>query len=98
MSFIRRLPKHGEAPLERLAVWADGGCVPAPRHLDGVEWALAVCGAAREAKVDLVTVRSARWVHYDRAGGWNQEISEHKPAPIRRLAPRTPAADSAARA
>ena len=35
--FIRRLPKYGEAPLERLAVWADGSCVSAPQHLDGVE-------------------------------------------------------------
>ena len=66
--FVRRLPKHGEAPLERLAVWADGGCVPAPPHLDGVEWALAVYGAAREAEVDLVTIRSAQWVHYDPSG------------------------------
>ena len=102
--FVESLPRPAKGRLEKLAAWSDGGCIPAPRRLEGIEWALAVYGTARAAEVDLVTIRSDRWIHYDPSGKLGRvlkdcgteaaeaEVAEEgRAAACARIAPRRPA-------
>jgi hypothetical protein len=45
--FVENLPRPAKGRLEKLATWSNGGCIPAPRRLEGIEWALALYGTGR---------------------------------------------------